>query len=178
MIFANKKQQAQKQQTSSTSSSTQQPTQTTEQPKPKTGREIVVRVRGKDGLFRYEVDPSEPIIDISKPLEKDIDVAAQFQSLSLDVKGPALSPNLTLSAANVKHGQMLYLNYDAKNVKSKQDIEDEKKRELLKKELGDMDDLNNLGLKYRSKYWTVDSYSKLVEQYKIRIRHQVRILAL
>jgi hypothetical protein len=175
MIFANKNKAQQQQNQNQPQQQQQQSNMTTTQaPKPKTGKEIIVRIRGKDGNFRYEVDPNERVVEIKKLLQADTSVPPEVQTLSLDPnKGPAIPDNITLTAANIKHGAMLYLRYDVNNVKSKQDIEDEKKRELLKKELGDMDDLSNLGLKYRSKYWTVESYGQLVEQYKIRIKHQV-----
>jgi nuclear protein localization family protein 4 len=140
-------------------------------------RKIIIRVRGRDGTFRYEVDPNVTIGTVKSLVQKDTDVPPEHQKLSIDPKGAPLSNMTTLSQANITHGTMLFLTYDPNVVKSKQDMEIERQKEQMKKELGDMSDLRNLGLKYRSKNWTLESYNKLVEQYKIRIKHQTYAIA-
>jgi len=58
-------------------------------------------------------------------------------------------------------------------VKSKQDVEEEKKKEELKKLIGDGTDIDNLGLKYIKKQWTAAEYMQYVEKFLPRIKHQV-----
>jgi len=142
-------------------------------------RKIIVRVRGKDGNFRYEVDPTCTVHTLKTLVQNDTNVPVEIQELRADQSktSPPLNNSHTLAQANVTHGAMLYLTYDATTTKSKQDLELEQRKEQMQKELGDMSDLRNLGLKYRSKNWTLESYTKLVEQYKIRIKHQTYAVA-
>lgn len=161
-------------------------------------RNITVRVRGRDGTFRYDnLDPNTVTIHQLKQLiEQDTGIAPESQHLSItDPRSTAAATatsssnsstnssnslndsSLTLNQAKLTHGVMLQLVYDHSKLKSKQDVESEQKREQIKKEVGEMDDLRNLGLKYRSKNWTLETYSQLVEKYKIRIKHQTYAIA-
>ncbi len=158
-------------------------------------RNITVRVRGRDGTFRYDnLDPNTVTIHQLKQLiEQETGIAPESQHLSItDPRSTATTSSssttnsssnslndssLTLNQAKLTHGVMLQLVYDHLKLKSKQDVESEQKREQIKKEVGEMDDLRNLGLKYRSKNWTLETYSQLVEKYKIRIKHQTYAIA-
>lgn len=82
-----------------------------------------------------------------------------------------LTNNKTLTQYGIKRGDLLHFGYDANHFKSKQEQEEEEKKRRIQEEIGD-ESLNNLGLRYRKKNWTLADYLKLREELTIRIRHQ------
>lgn len=140
----------------------------------KTNNTLTVRARGKDGTFRFDVKDTDSLNSLKELISKQINVPANAIKVAMDprqINSAPLPSNKTIGLCGIRHGDMLHFGYDT-NYKSKQDEEEEEKRKKIQEELGDGENLNNLGLRHRKKNWTLADYLKLREELTIRIRHQ------
>ena len=127
---------------------------------------MLIRVRGKDGTFRFELQGTQTVLDIKKMIEKETNIPHSSLSVTKIREQNGLNDNSTIQSYGIQHGDMLQFAYDP-SLKSKQEIEEEKKSQLKGSE-----DLDNLGLRERKKHWTLNEYLDLVNQVKITIKHQ------
>ncbi|KAL9653363.1 hypothetical protein ABK040_001999 [Willaertia magna] len=134
---------------------------------------MLIRVRGKDGTFRFEVNDmnTTTINDLKLLVEKETKVPSNSITLKKFRENNSLLNNSTLQQCNIKHGDMLEFTYDVNQFKSKQDEEEEIKKKKRAEEMTD-DDIENLGLKHRTKQITLKEYVDLVNKVKVTIKHQ------
>jgi nuclear protein localization family protein 4 len=143
---------------------------------PSTEKKIVLRLRGKDGNFKYELSPSEPLDHVRKLLEKDTGVAPSKYIFSKNMdssikKDLFMSTKDSISKNGIAHGDLIFFSYD-KNISSKQDEEDNKLRKekesiLLKMQNGEELSLKELQLTDGKKQWTPQEYEKYRDQFKL-----------
>lgn len=75
--------------------------------------QMLIRVRGKDGMWRVGgLDDSARISDVKARVEALKGVEAATQTLSLEPKGDALSDEATLRALGIAKGDILFIRYE------------------------------------------------------------------
>eukprot|EP00817_Percolomonadidae_sp_ATCC50343_P002800 CAMPEP_0117427556 /NCGR_PEP_ID=MMETSP0758-20121206/7383_1 /TAXON_ID=63605 /ORGANISM="Percolomonas cosmopolitus, Strain AE-1 (ATCC 50343)" /LENGTH=444 /DNA_ID=CAMNT_0005213269 /DNA_START=12 /DNA_END=1346 /DNA_ORIENTATION=- len=134
---------------------------------------MIIRARGKDGMFRITVnEPNKKTIeDIKKEIENNIQIEAKHLKIHNQGETEEYKNQQTIGQLGWKHGEMIYFSYD-ENYKSKQDKEEEEKKKEMEDILGNGDDITSLGLKYRKKNWTLSEYMELVNKHKKVIKNQ------
>jgi nuclear protein localization family protein 4 len=121
---------------------------------PSSSTSYLVRVQSKDGTERYTVTSTDRIAQLHAQIEHKLGVPVNQQTLSLDRQfKEVLRPETTIGAANIRHGQMLYLNYTGERpqTEEKRKLRDIKRQWDLKSY---MDHLDSQGLVFKNQDYT------------------------